>query len=189
VDAGRTWSAAHALPAGFSPEDAVAIADTGLLVASVPAGGIELTLDAGTTWRSVAAKCPPTTARSVVTTDDGNELWVLCQGSGFTKLVVSTDGGKSWTVRTKLPGSESKAPIYFSPDYSTKLVSTSRGTALITSNQMTIAITHDGGLTWSTVGPEGILFQSLTFANATDGWALDNRQIVWTTSDGGDHWQ
>ena len=69
------------------------------------------------------------------------------------------------------------------------LVSTSPGTALITSNQMTIAITHDGGLTWSTVGPEGILFQSLTFANATDGWALDNSQTVWTTSDGGDHWQ
>ena len=192
VDAGRTWSAPHPLPVGFSPADAVAIADTGLLVASVPAGDIELTLDAGTTWRSVAAKCPPTTIRSVVTTYDGNELWVLCQGtqgSGFTKLFVSTDGGKSWTVRTNLPGSENKAPIYFSPDYSTKLVSTRPGTALITSNQMTIAITHDGGLTWSTVGLEGILFQSFTFASATDGWAVDNSTKIWTTSDGGDDWQ
>jgi len=192
LDAGRTWSAPHPLPVGFSPEDVVAIADTGLLVASVPAGDIELTLDRGATWTSVATKCPVNTLRSVVTSYDGNELWVLCQGdqqSGFTKLVVSTDGGKSWSLRTKLPGSENKSPIYFSPDYSTMLVSTRPGTALITSNQMTIAITHDGGRTWSTVGPEGILFQSLTFANATDGWALDNNQIVWTTSDGGDHWQ
>lgn len=192
ADAGRTWSAPHPLPVSFSPEDVVAIADTGLLVASVPAGDIELTLDRGTTWSSVATRCPVNTFRSVVTTYDGHELWVLCQGdqqSGFTKLVVSTDGGKSWSVRTSLPGSENKSPIYYSPDYSTMLVSTSPGTALITSNQMTIAITHDGGLTWSTVGPEGILFQSLTFANATDGWALDNSQIVWTTSDGGNHWQ
>lgn len=192
VDAGRTWSAPHPLPAGFSPEDVVAIGDTGLLVASVPAGDIELTLDRGTTWTSVATRCPVNTLRSVVTTYDGNELWVLCQGdqqSGFTKLVVSIDGGKSWTVRTNLPGSENKAPIYNSPDYSTMLVSTSPGTALMASNQTTISITHDGGKTWTPVGEGGLLFQSMSFANATDGWAVDNSTTIWTTIDGGDHWQ
>ena len=192
VDAGRTWSAPHPLPVGFSPEDAVAIADTGLLVASVPAGDIELTLDAGTTWKSVAAKCPPTTFRSVVTTYDGNELWVLCQGtqgSGFSTLFVSTDGGRSWTFRTNLPGSENKAPIYFSPDFSTMLVSTRPGTALMASNQTTISITHDGGKTWTSAAEGGLLFQFMSFANATDGWAVDNSTKIWTTSDGGDHWQ
>jgi photosystem II stability/assembly factor-like uncharacterized protein len=100
---------------GFSPEDAVAIADTGLLVASVPAGDIELTLDRGTTWTASPAICPLTTLRSVVSTYDGNELWVLCQGtseSGFSKLFVSRDRGKSWALRTNLPGSENKEPIY-----------------------------------------------------------------------------
>jgi photosystem II stability/assembly factor-like uncharacterized protein len=191
-DAGRTWSAAHPLPDGFSPEDAVAIGDTGLLIPSVPAGDIQLTLDRGTTWTSVATKCPATTIRSVVTTSDGNELWVLCQGetpTNFTKLYVSSDGGKSWSLRTKVPGSALETPIYHSPDLSTMLVSPHDGTAVVTSNQISIFITHDGGLSWTRVGEDGLLFQSLSFANATDGWAVDNAASVWTTTDGGDHWQ
>lgn len=193
VDAGRTWSAPHSLPSGFSPADAVAIADTGLLVSSVPTGDVELTLDRGTTWRSIATHCPANTFRSAVTTTDGNELWELCQGAsqtGSSKLFVSTDGGKSWSLGTgRLPGFENKPPIYFSPDYSTMLVSTRPGTALMASNQTTISITHDGGKTWTPVGEGGLLFQSMSFANATDGWAVDNSTTVWTTSDGGDHWQ
>ena len=191
-DAGRTWSAPHPLPLSFSPEEAVAINDTGLVIASVPTAEIELTLDRGQTWSSVAAKCPPTTLRSVFTTYDGNEFWILCQDtqqSVTSKLFVSTDGGKTWSIRTRLPGSENVPPIYYSPDYSMLLVSTAPGTAVMTSNQMTISITHDAGRTWKTVGPVGILFQSLAFANANDGWALDNSQRLWTTSDGGDHWQ
>jgi photosystem II stability/assembly factor-like uncharacterized protein len=57
------------------------------------------------------------------------------------------------------------------------------------SNQTTISITHDGGKSWATVGETGILFQFMTFADARDGWAVDNSSNVWTTSDGGDHWQ
>jgi photosystem II stability/assembly factor-like uncharacterized protein len=192
-DAGRTWSAPHPLPVSFSPDDALAIADTGLLVSSVPTGDIELTLDRGTTWRSIPTHCPANTSRSVVTTTDGNELWELCQGAseiGSSKLFVSTDGGKSWSLGTsRLPGIENKPPIYHSPDYSTMLVASLPGTAVMASNQTTIAITHDGGRTWSYVGEAGLLFQSLSFANATDGWAVDNSSNVWTTSDGGDHWQ
>jgi photosystem II stability/assembly factor-like uncharacterized protein len=191
ADAGRTWSAPHPLPVGFSPEDAVAINDTGLVVASVPAGEIELTRDRGKTWSSVAARCAPTTLRSVFTTYDGNELWMLCQDaqqSVLSTLYVSADGGRSWSLRTKLPGYENAPLIYYSPDYSMMLVSTAPGTAVMTSNQMTIAITHDAGLTWKYVGPKDIRFQSLAFANAVDGWALDDNQHMWTTNDGGEHW-
>jgi photosystem II stability/assembly factor-like uncharacterized protein len=193
ADAGRTWSAPHPLPMGFSPEDVVAIADTGLLVSSVPTGDMELTLDRGMTWTSIATHCPSTTFRSVVTTTDGNELWELCQGTsqvGSSKLFVSADSGKSWSLGTgRLPGFENKPPIYNSPDYSTMLVSSLPGTAVMASNQTTIAITHDGGRTWNYVGEPGLLFQSVSFANATDGWAVDNSSNVWTTSDGGNHWK
>jgi BNR/Asp-box repeat len=188
VDAGRTWSTPHSLPVGYSPDDGVAIADTGLLLSSEPTGDIELTLDRGTTWSSVAAHCPANTMRSVVTTSDGIELWELCLADvkpGSSKLFVSIDGGKTWSLRTSRPASVKQLPMNFS----TILVSTHAGTAVMASDVMMIAITHDDGLTWRTVGPDGILFLSMTFANATDGWALDVNQSLWTTSDGGDHWQ
>jgi photosystem II stability/assembly factor-like uncharacterized protein len=176
------------LPEGFSPEDVVAIDDTGLLISSAPDGDIELTLDRGTTWSSIAPHCPANTMRSVVTTADGTELWELCQADvkpGTSKLFVSTDGGKSWSIRTSQPVSVKQLPM----DFSTILVSTHAGTALMASDVMMIAITHDDGLTWSTVGPDSILIVSMSFADATDGWALDVNQNLWTTSDGGDHWQ
>jgi photosystem II stability/assembly factor-like uncharacterized protein len=69
------------------------------------------------------------------------------------------------------------------------LVSTRPGTALMASNQTTISITHDGGKTWTSAAEGGLLFQFMSFANATDGWAVDNSTKIWTTSDGGDHWQ
>jgi photosystem II stability/assembly factor-like uncharacterized protein len=140
----------------------------------------------------VATKCPPSTIRSVVTTDDGNELWVLCQGelpTNFTKLFVSSDGGKSWSLRTELPGSALPSP-FASPDLAAMLVALHAGTAVIASNQITIFITHDGGLSWTPVGEDGLVFPFLTFANATDGWAVDgNHQDLWITTDGGAHWQ
>jgi photosystem II stability/assembly factor-like uncharacterized protein len=187
LDAGRTWSTPHSLPTGFWPQDVVAIADIGLLISSAPVGHIELTLDRGTTWSSIAAHCPANTMRSVVTTSDGVELWELCQADikpGSSKLFVSTDGGKSWSLRASQPASVKQLPM----DFSTILLSTHAGTALMASDVMMIAITHDDGLTWSTVGPAGILIQSMSFATATDGWALDVNQGLWTTSDGGDHW-
>jgi photosystem II stability/assembly factor-like uncharacterized protein len=165
----------------------VAIADIGLLISSAPVGHIELTLDRGTTWSSIAARCPANTMRSVVTTSDGVELWELCQADikpGSSKLFVSTDGGKSWSLRASQPASVKQLPM----DFSTILLSTHAGTALMASDAMMIAITHDDGLTWSTVGPNGILVQLMSFATATDGWALDVNQGLWTTSDGGDHW-
>ena len=192
-DAGRTWSAPHSLPVGFSPEDAVAIGDTGLLLASVPTADIELTLDRGNTWSSLAGHCPATTFRSVLTTGDGNELWELCQGNqkSGSKLFMSMDGGKSWALRTGPPESDKPLPTHYAMpiNYSWMLVATHAGSALMASNVTRIAITHDGGRSWATVGPEGILFQSMAFANANDGWAVDVSGVVWATSDGGDHWQ
>ena len=188
VDAGRTWSSPHLLPLGFSPADAVAFSQTGLLVSSVPTGEMQLTLDGGTTWTSIATHCPANTFLSVVTTADGLELWELCENTtkpGIWRLFVSADRGKSWSLRTSPPLVEKTFPS----DYSTMLVSPRRGTALTASNSETIKITHDGGRTWKAVGEVGLLFQSITFANASDGWALDNSSTVWTTSDGGDHWQ
>lgn len=187
VDAGRTWTAPQRLPIGYSPDYGAAIGDDGLLLSGGPTGNLEITLDRGTTWSSVATPCPASTMRSVVTTADGIELWDLCQTDvkpGTSKLFISTDSGRSWAARNALPATIKQLPL----DYSTMLVATGHGTALMASGLMSIAITHDGGLTWATVGPQGYPFGSLSFASATDGWALDLSENLWTTSDGGDHW-
>jgi len=188
ADAGRTWTAPQPLPIGFSPDDGATIADNGLLLSSGPTGNIEITLDRGTTWSFVATRCPANTMHSVVTTADGIELWELCQTDaqpGTSNLFRSTDAGRSWAARNRLPPTIKGLPL----DNAAKLVATRAGTALMASGLISIAITHDGGLTWAIVGPVGYPFGSLNFANATDGWALDVSGNLWTTSDGGDHWR
>jgi photosystem II stability/assembly factor-like uncharacterized protein len=188
VDAGRTWTAPQPLPVGFSPDYGTAIAENGLLLSAGPTGNIEITLDRGITWSLMATPCPESTMRSVVTTQDGIELWDLCQTDakpGSSKLFISTDGGRSWAARNALPPTIKQLPL----DFSTMLVATRARTAVMASGLTSIAITHDGGLTWATVGPEGFPFGLLRFANATDGWVLDFSERLWTTSDGGDHWR
>lgn len=50
-----------------------------------------------------------------------------------------------------------------------------------------IAVTHDGGATWSGVpAPTTAGVSGLRFLNATNGWAFGPE--LWTTVDGGQHW-
>ncbi|HEX3515756.1 MAG TPA: hypothetical protein VHT26_17325 [Trebonia sp.] len=50
-----------------------------------------------------------------------------------------------------------------------------------------IAITHDGGATWSGLpAPTTNEVTGLRFLNATDGWAFGPQ--LWATDDGGNHW-
>ena len=187
VDGGRTWSSPSSLPSGFSPLDVIPVGDNGLLVSSVPLGDMELTLDGGATWNLIRTQCDVGTPRAMVASVDGNELWELCTSSQKfvpQKFFVSNDGGRSWSLHatSQLPPEQSLAP------FSTILVSTKAGTAITASNLSTISITHDGGATWTKVGPDGVAFQSIGFANATEGWAVDSTKSIWSTSDGGEHW-
>ena len=50
-----------------------------------------------------------------------------------------------------------------------------------------VAVTHDGGQTWSGVpAPTTTGVSDLRFLNQTDGWAFGPQ--LWATDDGGDHW-
>jgi hypothetical protein len=184
ADGGHTWSAAHKLPPGYSPEAPVAF-PTGLVMSSVPTGDIEITSNRGLTWRSLKSVCAANSFRGFVTTVDGTELWEQCMGypdsaGAFSdiSLFVSEDGGKTWMRRTW-------PPVMASP----------AGESLVTSHVLVAfalggnrsLVTHDGGKNWTDTSDQAATFTTIRF-NAGWGWALDSERAVWQTVDGGDHW-
>jgi photosystem II stability/assembly factor-like uncharacterized protein len=181
MDGGRTWSAPQKLPAGFSPENAVAIG-SGLLLDDPTTSSVEVTTDGGISWRQIKLPCPQGTFRSDATTPDGVELWALCQpypdaaGQVTTEsLFVSEDAGKTWSKRN--PGS---VPLGW-------LVATARHVAVISSNHATF-ITRDEGLTWSPASPPGVDLVTVRFNAPGWIWAVDIARNVWASTDGGGHW-
>jgi len=192
-NAGRTWSSPHSLPPSFSPSDAVAFGRAGLLISNQSVGDLQLTQDGGATWRVVKTQCTGNNFIAKVATSDGNELWELCidypdvSGSNISHTVVfvSEDGGQTWPRR----GTSQVSGQQAASRYLLVLAASRPGTAVTATNQSTIATTQDAGRTWTDVGPAGIGFMTLRFANADDGWALDVYQNIWSTHDGGATWQ
>jgi len=192
VNAGRTWSSPHALPINFSPSDAIAFGSAGLLISSGTVGDIQLTQDGGATWTSVKSPCTVNNFIAKASTSDGRELWQLCMdypnvtGANVTKevLFVSEDGGLTWSRRSTAQVSGKQAGSGLPP----VLAASGLRTAVMATNQSTIAITHDAGRTWVESGPIGYGFSIIQFGNANDGWALDVNQYIWATTDGGSTW-
>lgn len=191
IDAGRTWSSTAPIPAGFSPAEAIPFSNAGLLIAGGGAGDIELTLDGGSTWTFIKSRCPANNFIADVATSDATELWELCidypsvtTNESNKVLFVSEDRGKSWSQRTTSPTTGRQLGL----GYLVSLVSPRPGTAVIATNESTIAVTIDGGRTWTDVGPSKIGFMAIQFGTADDGWALDVYQYLWSTHDGGKSW-
>jgi photosystem II stability/assembly factor-like uncharacterized protein len=191
ADGGRTWTA-HQLPNDISPLDAIPFGDSGLLASTF--SDIAVTADGGTTWQRVRSACGVTeTFRNFVATVDGNELWQLCEGlvagvpSDHT-LYVSENQGASWSLVKPSPA---RLPANGTLE---TLISTARGTALITSDSDPIFVTRDLGVTWTQVAPpttvrsEALAFPSVRLDGNGNGWARDFNQIVWTSHDNGMTW-
>jgi photosystem II stability/assembly factor-like uncharacterized protein len=193
VDAGRKWSAPDALPSGFTPYDVVSFGNQGLLISSEPIGDMELTTDGGATWKLIPSRCTGNLLQSVVATSDGRELWELClrypdlNTSQSTKtLFMSEDGGTSWSKHALAPVSADQA----ASGYQMILLNQGPGSAVMATNMSTVSVTHDSGKTWANAGGlDGSGFQAVKFADASNGWAIDNNKNIWITRDGGDSWQ
>jgi photosystem II stability/assembly factor-like uncharacterized protein len=184
ADGGRTWSAAHKLPPGYSPEAPVAF-PTGVIMSSVPTGDIEITSNRGLTWRSLKSACAANSFRGFVTTVDATELWEQCLGNpdssgvfGDVSLFVSEDGGKTWTRR-------SWPPVMASPGGESLV--TSRALVAFAFGGNRSFVTRDGGKTWTDMSDQGTTFTAIRFGTGW-GWALDPQRVIWQTFDGGDHW-
>jgi photosystem II stability/assembly factor-like uncharacterized protein len=180
-DAGRTWSAAHQLPASFSPDSVVAFG-SGAILSTIPPGNIELTADHGATWQELKSPCPENRFRGAATTADGVEVWVLCQGypDAFgaindASIAVSEDAGKTWSPR----GVAGILPAWLeSPQPKVALVA----------GKGPIVRTSDSGATWADVSPGGGPFAFARFMSPDRGWAMETSRNAWFTSDGGQTW-
>jgi photosystem II stability/assembly factor-like uncharacterized protein len=189
TDGGRSWLAPHALPLGFTPEDLVPFV-SGVMMASVPLGDIQITTDGGVTWRPIKSQCAGNPFRGTVATSDGVELWQLCTGSPDTTtntsdktLFVSEDGGRSWKQRaTSLNGGALQQS-----GYAPWFVS-NRARVAFMSGAPTPLITHDAGSTWTPVGLDGTGLWLIRFVGSHDGWALEGTKNIWVTTDGGETW-
>ncbi len=194
ADGGRTWSRPHQLADGSSPLDAIPFGSKGVVVSTM--GDMALTPDGGATWRQVKSRCP-FAFRNYVATSDGRELWQMCTSnwtgdSSDKALLVSEDGGASWSQRASSQGGGA-LPAAGSP---ATFLSTGLGTAFLATDRTPILVTHDGGVTWmqvapppsSSVYPKGWAFAAIRFATGSDAWALDFQRTIWATHDGGANW-
>jgi photosystem II stability/assembly factor-like uncharacterized protein len=184
-DGGRIWSDPHKLPLNFSPETIAAFAQ-GVVMSSVPAGDIVITVDNGQTWRAIKSPCTGNPFRGRVATFDGSELWELCLGypsdAGVVtdrSLFVSADGGKTWSSR---PATQVASTV------ASWVVSNSLHQALASGDRASF-ITHDGGKTWAPVAPAFVNLSRIFFLTPTFGAAMDSDRNVLETFDGGSHWQ
>jgi photosystem II stability/assembly factor-like uncharacterized protein len=184
LDAGKTWSAPHQIAPPMSPDALVAFG-TGVIVSTPPPGNLEWTADEGVTWHDVKSPCAADQFRGDATTADGVEIWVLCQAypdafgvSEEATILVSGDGGKSWTTRP-VPGIVPRWLV--SPEPKTALVS-GKGPMVLTS---------DSGATWKGVamnGLDGGPFSAPRFWSGLRGWAMDSTRNAWLTGNGGLNW-
>jgi photosystem II stability/assembly factor-like uncharacterized protein len=189
VDGGRSWLSAHPLPLGFSPESLVTFS-SGVMMSSVPTGDIQITSDAGATWRAIKTQCAGNPFRGYVATPDGNELWELCGGypdaasnTADRTLFVSENGGKSWSQRS----TSAAGGALSSAGYPMWLVS-NRSRVGFVSSVPTPLVTHDGGATWTAVSLDATGLRIIRFSGAQYAWALEGTGNIWSTGDGGENW-
>ena len=122
----------------------------------------------------------------------GAVLWTLVAGS---RLFRSTDRGATWTERAT-PAQFANPEIAFISE-AVGFVSLG-GTPAAQCAQQSIGLSHtiDGGTTWQTITPTGIVAaqckEALSFADAQRGflsaWDPNSAALIYRTTDGGRTW-
>ncbi|HEV2217098.1 MAG TPA: hypothetical protein VGV88_05935 [Candidatus Dormibacteraeota bacterium] len=184
TDYGRTWNMTEAMPAGFAPSaSAVPVAGgTALLLLSDLQNTMVFVFEDGTFGQQIHGKCPLDDLATVVATPGPTAIYQYCSGARSDTAYVSTDSGTSW-IPLSSPVNGTVGPMIVSvrPGFLLLLTSTE---AAVTS---TLYASQDSGRTWHLVqSARGFL--DLVFSETGDGWAYDDYDRIWATTDGGLSW-
>lgn len=187
ADAGRTFTRASPLPAGFVPGQAVAFGPAGLMLGGADSGDMVITNDYGRTWSSVPGRCPAGSLSNSIATPDGQELWQLCAMSEIpvlSRLFISEDAGRTWVELHGVPGNGVFASVSVQQG---TFVSPQPGSIVMANAQQPIELSTDGGNTWTQVTSLGY-WALIVFCSPNDGWAVHIGGEIWATTDGGRTW-
>lgn len=215
-DGGKTW-VKHSLPKAAIGEAYFHDKNNGWVVtADNKRFAVMRTVDGGKSWKQVMARSTlEKLCGAVIRSAGNNDVWVECiGGSGMSQtsysLFHSSDGGKNW--RTVIANSTAGAgpapgfsmntgslphntgskpgPLYV-VDTKTAYMG---GYSPAADKANTIGWTNDGGKTWhnGAAAFEGYSGALLAMADSKNGWWIcmntDEPSVMYTTSDGGAHW-
>jgi photosystem II stability/assembly factor-like uncharacterized protein len=209
TDGGKTWMMAAQVPVAFT---SLAVVGAGEAWAGVNcgqevspcAGSVWASTDAGTTWQQVS-----TTAVESLTFADHTHGWAIQSGPApgpgvgdlLIQLLVTTDGGRTWTPTPNPCASGIGWPVAAAfPDASHGWVGCTLNGA--STNAKGVMATEDGGKTWTVrsaarIPGEGASVGTIDFGDYMIGLAMrpDGKGIWWggrgvteRTLDGGATW-
>ncbi|MDQ3777623.1 MAG: oxidoreductase [Actinomycetota bacterium] len=164
TDAGRTWTLVFQNTDPLAFYDCMAFFDRHRgLALSDPVGGrfrILATSDGGQTWHVVAADMPPAlplefafaASGQCITTAGGRDAWFATGGDATARVFHSEDRGQTWTVVETPIRSGPSAGIFALAFRDPRHGIAAGGDFLApTASPDALAVTRDGGETWSLV--------------------------------------
>lgn len=184
ADGGRTWQRIATVPSPLgNPPVYFLDANHGWLVSQ---NALYRTLDGGLSWKQIPAAVTDqpacTWGQAAFASLNHGWLSVACPGRGFgaeTQLLVTHDGGATWSPQPLPLGAASGTPVVFDATNAMILISpdTSSGPAVL--------VTSDAGETWTVQALPGL---DVYFLDARHGWVFDGTKSLYRTTDGGLTW-
>jgi photosystem II stability/assembly factor-like uncharacterized protein len=202
TDGGRQWRQQLAAPAPKGFFDGIAFWDArhGMVVGDPVDGEFEVytTEDRGHHWRrqhtpeALPDEGAFAASNSCLTLRGAREAWFASGGPAGSRVFHSVDGGGSWTAaRTPLRNDGASAGI-FSLGFLDGLVGVAVGGdySKPTAAAQNIAVTADGGLTWSTpAGAPGGYRSAVLYVPEYKAWVATGTSGSDISFDGGQTWQ